>query len=118
MSIKHILKDGTVEWRHDGRLHREDGPAVIYPSGGWAWLNHGLRHRLGGPAVYSPNYSQEWYYYGSHHREDGPAIELNTGSKLWFINGKELSQLEHFYKSPYWETLSDEERMHYRLTIA
>ena len=117
MSIKHILKDGTVEWRHAGRLHRTNGPAMIFPSGGWVWITHGLRHRIDGPAVYSPNYSQEWWRDGGLHREDGPAIERNDGSREWFLWDRRLTQLDHFYESPYWETLPDEERMHYRLSI-
>jgi len=28
--------DGTQEWYHHGKLHREDGPAVIYPEGSHA----------------------------------------------------------------------------------
>jgi hypothetical protein len=56
----------SMEYRNNvGELHREDGPAVEYASGG----------RL-------------WYINGKLHREDGPAIEYLNGSGEWFINGK------------------------------
>jgi len=52
----------------DGRLHREDGPAIIYPDG-----------------------SRVWYLNGHLHREDGPAIIWPSGSRWWYLNGKEAS---------------------------
>ena len=39
-------------WRDEnGRLHREDGPAVLWQSGAEEWYKHGKRHRLLGPAL-------------------------------------------------------------------
>ena len=36
-----VYENGTKEWYLNGKLHREDGPAIEYPSGNklW-WLNH------------------------------------------------------------------------------
>ena len=32
-----ILRNGTKEWRLNDKLHREDGPAVVYPNGTKVW---------------------------------------------------------------------------------
>lgn len=36
--------DGSIEWRLNGKLHREDGPAVVRPDGTKEWWVEG--HRL------------------------------------------------------------------------
>jgi hypothetical protein len=66
---------GNKWWRLDGKLHREDGPAVEYNSG-----------------------SKEWYQNGVLHREDGPAIEWSDGDKYWWLNGGKYSYDEWFSK--------------------
>ena len=59
-----VNDDGNKEWRVDGVLHREDGPAVEYANG-----------------------DKEWYFNGKRHREDGPAVEFGnqwqTASRRW-----------------------------------
>ena len=59
------LSDGTKYWSLNGKLHREDGPAVERSDG-----------------------SKEWWLNGKCHREDGPAIEHPDGTKGWYLNGK------------------------------
>jgi hypothetical protein len=54
----------TESWYKDGKLHREDGPAVIFPSG-----------------------TQDWYLNGERHREDGPAVIRKNGTQEWWLNG-------------------------------
>lgn len=61
----------TQEWWGDGKLHREDGPAVIYPFG-----------------------TKEWWIKGRRHREDGPAIESPDGHREFWLNGNLLSEEE------------------------
>lgn len=34
--------DGTQKWYQDGKLHRDDGPAVIYPDGTQYWYQNGV----------------------------------------------------------------------------
>jgi hypothetical protein len=63
--------DGTKEWRLDGELHREDGPAIEYSNG-----------------------AKYWYRYGQLHREDGPAIEWPDGAEEWYRNGERVTQDE------------------------
>ena len=65
-----VSQDKT-EWRLDGKLHREDGPAIEWESG-----------------------DKFWYLKGYLHREDGPAIEYADGSKSWWLNGENLSEEE------------------------
>ena len=55
-------------WHLHARIHRTDGPAVIYKNG-----------------------TKCWYYRGAFHRTDGPAVEYANGYKEWYIKGKLLS---------------------------
>jgi hypothetical protein len=52
----------------DGKIHREDGPAVEESNGSKEWYIHGVRHRL-----------------------DGPAIEWSTGYRCWYVYGEKLN---------------------------
>jgi hypothetical protein len=80
--------NGNKEWRLNGELHREDGPAAEYINGYKAWYIHGKRHREDGPAIERVNGDKWWYLNGKRHREDGPAIEDANGANVWFLNGK------------------------------
>jgi (2Fe-2S) ferredoxin len=62
--------DGRQCWYMNGKLHREDGPAVIDPYGTQVWLLNGKRHR-----------------------EDGPAVIYTDGSQYWYMNDKEITKL-------------------------
>jgi hypothetical protein len=57
-------EDQFVEWRENGDLHRENGPAFIRSNG-----------------------REEWWLNGRLHRENGPAIVWSTGDKEWWLNG-------------------------------
>ena len=130
-------KYGNQEWRKNGKLHREDGPAIIYAHGSQEWWVNGKLHREDGPAFILPDGTQEWYLNGKihredgpayigadgtqawrlngkRHREDGPAIILPDGYQEWYINGKDVTDevYEWFkeYKLTY-ETMDEEERM-------
>lgn len=50
-----------------GRLHREDGPAVISKTGRYYYVK-GKRHRMGGPAVITNDREEYW--------EDGRLIKI------------------------------------------
>ena len=75
-------------------LHREDGPATIWPAGTKEWYINGKLHRDDGPAIEYADGYKEWFINGKAHREDGPAIEWADGGKSWFINGNELTEAE------------------------
>ncbi len=66
--------DGSYRYVLDGKLHRDDDPAVISMSG-----------------------TKEWFQHGQWHREDGPAIEWSFGKQEWYLFDKEyLSKKEYF----------------------
>jgi len=70
----HIDKSGDKRYfanREMTILHREDGPAAEWASGG-----------------------KEWFLNGKLHREDGPAVEGYDGSKEWFLNNEFLTEEE------------------------
>jgi hypothetical protein len=57
----------TAEWKDkDGRLHRDDGPAVIKPDGTQEWYQHDERHRDDGPAWIWPDGRQLWYQHNAN----------------------------------------------------
>ena len=59
------MQNGNISFHNSkGKLHREDGPAIIYSDG-----------------------YKAWYLNGEMHREDGPAVILSNGYKFWWING-------------------------------
>jgi hypothetical protein len=64
-----VWKDGGKSWLFDGKLHREDGPAIECADGG-----------------------KSWWLKGQRHREDGHAIEGKDGSKSWYLNNINYSE--------------------------
>ena len=66
-SICEISNSGNKYWWLNGKLHREEGPAVEYADG-----------------------SKRWMINGEYHREDGPAIESYDGNKFCLYQGKEI----------------------------
>jgi hypothetical protein len=78
---------GHKAWYRNGKLHREDGPAIEYSNGDKEWYVMGKRHREDGPAIECANGNKYWYKNDRLHRTNGPAIELANGEKEWWING-------------------------------
>ena len=79
-------------WYKNGERHREDGPAVICSDGCKAWWRDGKRHREDGPAWINPNGTRKWYQNGKLHRDDGPAMINADGTKEWYQNGTKISK--------------------------
>ena len=77
------------------QLHREDGPAVEWPSGAKHWYQNGKLHREDGPAVEMADGSKFWHQNGKLHREDGPAIIWHYGARYWFLHGVEYTKNNH-----------------------
>jgi len=73
------------------KLHRLDGPAIIFSSGTKKWWVNGKKHRLDGPAVTTNLGTKQWWVNGKKHRLDGPAIVWHNGDKEWWVNGKKLN---------------------------
>ena len=66
-----INKDGDKSWWLNGKIHREDGPALEFADG-----------------------SKIWWLNGKIHREDGPAVEYSDGTKKWWLHGSCYSEEE------------------------
>ena len=67
----HVDENGAKWWYLNGKLHREDGPAIEYADG-----------------------SKHWWLNGQRHREDGPAVECADGSKFWWLNDRQYTEDE------------------------
>ena len=67
-SICEIDSCGDKFWYLNGKLHREDGPAI---------------ERVDG--------TKKWLLNNKYHREDGPAAEYVDGSKFWYYYGKPIN---------------------------
>jgi hypothetical protein len=67
-----VYANGYKFWYLNGKLHREDGPAIEWADG-----------------------DKWWYLNGKLHREDGPAIEYASGDKRWYLNDDLVLEEEH-----------------------
>jgi hypothetical protein len=90
-----VYSNGNKGWYLDGKLHREDGPAIECADGSKYWYLDGKSHREDGPAIEFANGTKYWYLDGKLHREDGPAIECANGNKYWYLEDKKLTEQEH-----------------------
>ena len=66
----------------------------VYSSGEKCWYLNGKLHREDGPAVEYSNGDKFWYLNGNRHREDGPAVEYSNGEKSWWLNDEHLTEDE------------------------
>lgn len=84
------------EWWRNGKLHRNDGPAIERSNGERQWWVNGKRHRVDGPAVIHPEGSKEWWVDGDLHRDDGPAVDIADGYGLTYTCHPELYNQKRF----------------------
>ena len=90
-----VCPKGNKYWYLNGKLHREDGPAIEDASGYKAWYLNGNLHREDGPAIEDASGSKYWHLNGKLRREGGPAYEGARGYKEWWLDNKRLSEEEH-----------------------
>jgi hypothetical protein len=76
-----------IQWTLNGKVHRYDGPAVIWVDGLQEWYIDGKLHRTDGPAGIEADGAQHWFIDGKRHRTDGPAIIFANGMKYWYVDG-------------------------------
>ena len=96
-----VYESGYTEWRKNGELHREDGPAFVWANGDKFWYLNGKPHREDGPAVEYADGSKAWWLKGKLNRKDGPALECVNGYKEWWLNGEELTEEEFNARNMY-----------------
>ena len=94
-----VEENGNKSWYLNGKLHREDAPAVEYTYGTKKWYLNGKLHREDGPAIEYADGTTCWYLNGKLHREDGPAVEYPGGTKCWYLDGKMLTEQELLNKT-------------------
>ena len=89
-----VFENRTEWYNKNGKLHREDGPAIEYTDGSKYWYLNGKLHREDGPAIECANGAKRWYINGFLHREDGPAVEYTNGRTEYWINDNHIPQLD------------------------
>lgn len=92
-----ISEYGVIRFYKAGVLHREDGPAVVYPkSRQWLWYLNGMIHRDDGPAIKYHDGEFRWYHGGLLHREDGPAkANFKLNKYTWYRRGERYEASAH-----------------------
>jgi hypothetical protein len=68
-------------------------------NGSSCWYLNGKIHREDGPAIESYDGSRYWYLNSKYHREDGPAIEFADGRRWWYLNDTEYTEEEFLKKT-------------------
>ena len=82
-------------WYHLGKLHRDNGPAVIWSNGTQEWYQNGLLHRDNDlPAIIRANGDQQWFQNGKCHRDNGPA-SIDANGKCWVQHGEICRYVMH-----------------------
>lgn len=101
-----IKKFKWKKWETNGKLHRDDGPAVIKSNGYQEWWQNGVLHREDGPAIIDPYmgdiydrpYKEVWYQNGLKHRDYGPAVLLKQGGEIYFRHGRRIHLPEVIFR--------------------
>ena len=82
----HIDNAGTKRWYLHSKLHRQDGPAVVWADG-----------------------TEYWYLHGKFHRQDGPAWVCANGSARWFLMSNYLGDDAAGFWT-HWALLTNDQR--------
>lgn len=61
---------GDVFYLKDGKLHRENGPSIVYRNGISWWMENGKLHRENGPAIINKKEFLEFWIYGEPATEE------------------------------------------------
>lgn len=102
---KYVFIDpqGIICWILNGKLHRDDGPALRIIDKYSMWFKHGKRHRIDGPAVEYDNGTRIWCFNGEIHRENLPAY-ISKDAIMWVEHGKTI-KIE--YLNPEYEKIKN-----------
>lgn len=87
--FKEQYKYGFKEFYNEkGKLHNDNGPALITPHDTKAYYKNGKLHRTNGPAIIFSNGIKMWYQNGKCHRDDGPSFTSPYNTEMWHQNDK------------------------------
>ena len=75
----------------NGKLHREDGAAIIYDDGTKYWMLNGLQHRESGSAYEDFKYHKKWWYKGNLYGYDYDFTNIS-----WIEHIQKLKREEEF----------------------
>lgn len=95
--IKYTYLDYTY---NNGLTYIYNKPATghyINPAGTHRWFKCGKLHRIDGPAIIYQNGEKQWYQNGNPYREnDLPHAETNSGGKMWHHNDEWYSDFNKY----------------------
>jgi hypothetical protein len=80
------MKNGKMK---NGKIYEVNGEFKSH-----RWYLNGKLHREDGPAIEDENGSTRWFLNGKMHREDGPAFDCSDGRKYWYFNDEYISNNE------------------------
>lgn len=89
----------TIFHYQNGKLHRENGPAMEFFDGSKIWMQDGMYHRKDGPAVIESDGYKAWWFNDELHRINGPAVEYLDGRKEYYIEGIHYSDSQDYWKT-------------------
>jgi hypothetical protein len=101
--VKHVEDDGTIVYTKDGRLHNEDGPAMVNPDGSVAYFIYGDLHNLQGPAITAPDGYTAYFAGGLRHNPLGPAVVTADGEEFYYFMGYNAVD-KVIFESEVWRT--------------
>ena len=105
--------NGTKCWYEEGKIHREDGPAIEFEDGGKEWYKNGERHRLDGPAYESINGNKEWWFNGENYKNKIPSnsiiLDEYKDQRYQKITFYKVLTSEKIVTVPIWEELKTNE---------
>ena len=94
---KFVDKYGIKRYFRNKVLHREDGPALIYPHASKLWIAKGCSAMVNGKMVKKddelvnlsnhPTLLYVYYYEGLKHRDNGPAEVWSDGREIYYFHG-------------------------------
>ena len=84
----HTTENGSKVHFVDGLVHNDnDEPSLIYKDGSREWDHKNKRHRDGKPGYISSDGTMRmWFHDGKLHRTNGPAIVNSNDANEWWLN--------------------------------
>ena len=91
MNEQHVIANAdTIDWNtfeFDSKVFSKEF-GEMFKHEIQIWKKNGKLHREDGPAITDSNGTKFWYLNGERHREDGPAVIYYDGTEVWWVDGK------------------------------